>query len=196
MWEIRFHGRGGQGAVIASKILASALFREGLYTQAFPSFGAERRGAPVAAFLRADRAPIRVRGEMAGADHLLILDVSLLALPDLLKGYRESGWIIINSPCAPLDLGFPLHYRVATVDADRIAWGLELGSRAFPIVNTAILGAFARASGLVSVECLNDAMNPFISVKPERNRKAIRQAYEEANLSAPRPFEVEPCAQG
>jgi len=191
MWEIRFHGRGGQGAVIASKILASALFKEGRFTQAFPSFWAERRGAPVTAFLRADRMPIRIRGEMANADHLLVLDASLLTLTDLLTGFREEGWIVINSPCAPRDLSLPSHFRVATVNANRVAWNLELGSRALPIVNTAMLGAFARATGIVTMDSLCVAMTDFIPVKPESNREAIRQAYAEVILCAPHPHKVE-----
>ena len=104
MIEIRFHGRGGQGAVIASKILASALFKEGKHAQAFPAFGGERRGAPVMAFTRFDKKNITRRSMVYEPDHVVILDESILGVADVTSGLKEGGWILINTPDLPLRL--------------------------------------------------------------------------------------------
>jgi len=178
MIEIRIHGRGGQGAVIASQILAEAAFREDMHVQAFPSFGSERRGAPVAAFVRLDEAPIRVRTEIYEPDGLIVLDQSLILqkLVDVTQGLKEGGWILINSSHPPesfADLG---HYRVATVDAARIAVEHRLGSVTAPIVNTAILGAFSAFTGLVGLEHIAESISATVPVKPEANVAAARQA--------------------
>lgn len=102
MVEIRFHGRGGQGAVIASKILASALFKEGKYAQSFPAFGAERRGAPVMAFTRFDKKTITRRSMVYEPDHVVVLDEPILEVVDVTAGLKENGWILINTPQASL----------------------------------------------------------------------------------------------
>jgi pyruvate ferredoxin oxidoreductase gamma subunit/2-oxoisovalerate ferredoxin oxidoreductase gamma subunit len=178
MIEIRIHGRGGQGAVIASQILAEAAFREGMHVQAFPSFGSERRGAPVAAFVRLDTEPIRVRTEIYEPDGLIVLDQSLILqkLVDVTQGLKEGGWILINSSHPPerfADLG---DYRVATVDAARIAVEHRLGSITAPIVNTAILGAFSTFTGLVGLDHIAEAIHATVPVKPEANVAAAREA--------------------
>ena len=180
MIEIRIHGRGGQGAVIASQILAEAAFREGMHVQAFPSFGSERRGAPVAAFVRLDEEPVRVRTEIYEPDGLIVLDQSLILqkLVDVTQGLKERGWILINSSLPPerfADLG---EYRVATVDAAHIAVGHRLGSITAPIVNTAILGAFSTFTGLVGLEHIAEAIGATVPVKPEANVAAAREAAE------------------
>jgi len=178
MIEIRIHGRGGQGAVIASEILAEAVFREGMHVQAFPSFGSERRGAPVAAFVRLDDEQIRVRTEIYEPDGLIVLDQSLILqkLVDITQGLKEGGWILINSSHPPehfADLG---DYRVATVDAAHIAVTHHLGSITAPIVNTAILGAFSTFTGLVGLEHIAEAISATVPVKPEANVAAAREA--------------------
>ena len=101
MHELRIHGRGGQGAVIASKVLAVALFREGRCVQSFPAFGVERRGAPVTAFLRVDDAPVRLRCEVAEPDALIVLDPTLIDAVDVTAGLKPGGSILINSERAP-----------------------------------------------------------------------------------------------
>ena len=101
MIEIRIHGRGGQGAVIASEVLASAFFKEGKFVQAFPAFGAERRGAPVAAFARVDDQPIRIRHFIYEPDHIIILDPTLIESTQVDSGLKEGGWIIINTDRPP-----------------------------------------------------------------------------------------------
>ena len=106
MIEIRFHGRGGQGAVIASKILASALFKEGKYAQAFPAFGAERRGAPVMAFTRFDQKAITRRSMVYEPDHVVVLDEPILALVDVTAGLKEGGLDSDQLPPSPLRI-FP-----------------------------------------------------------------------------------------
>ena len=103
MIEIRIHGRGGQGAVIASEVLASAFFKEGKFVQAFPAFGVERRGAPVAAFTRVDDQPIRIRHFIYEPDHIIILDPTLIESTQVDSGLKENGWIIINTDRPPKD---------------------------------------------------------------------------------------------
>src|SRR5574341_372979 len=121
MLEVRIHGRGGQGGVIASKVLAEALFREGWDVQAFPAFGVERRGAPVAAFVRADLKPIRLRCQVERPDALIILDPTLLDDPATLTGLKPEGWVVVNTELDPSALPIPLAFRVAAVDATGIA---------------------------------------------------------------------------
>ncbi|HDM90590.1 MAG: pyruvate ferredoxin oxidoreductase [Candidatus Hydrothermota bacterium] len=179
MIEIRMHGRGGQGAVVASKILADAAFREGRHVQAYPQFGVERRGAPVTAFARIgeEGETLFVRSQVYEPDHVVILDPTLMLSVDVLKGLKKGGWIILNTPQDPEELDFPHDYRVATVDAASIAIKYRLGSKTQPIVNTAILGAFARATGLVGLESLKEAIYNFAPVKKEENVKAAEEAY-------------------
>src|SRR4030042_5189811 len=101
MIEIRFHGRGGQGAVVASKVLAVAFFHESLSVQSFPGFGGERRGAPVMAFLRVDNQPILLRVNIYEPDHIVVLDPTLIGAIDVTSGLRPKGWILINSSHPP-----------------------------------------------------------------------------------------------
>ncbi len=185
MIEIRIHGRGGQGAVIASKVLAAAVFREGRYVQSFPSFGVERRGAPVMAFTRIDDQPVRVRCQIYEPDHIVVLDSTLLEAVDVTAGLKEGGWILINSEQDPAAFDLPSKYRVATVDAQSIAIKYGLGPKSAPIVNTAILGAFARATGIVGLEAIAEAVREAVPIKPEENVAATREAYESVKASMP-----------
>ena len=179
MIEIRIHGRGGQGAVIASKVLATAVFREGKYVQSFPSFGVERRGAPVTAFTRIDDHPIRLHCQIYEPDHLIVLDPTLLEAVDVTVGLKAGGWIVINSSKPSSAFGLPAHYRLAVVDASAIAIRHQLGPISAPIVNTAILGAFARITGLVGIEALRAAVWETVPVKQEANVAATQEAYDE-----------------
>ncbi|GAB4254189.1 MAG: pyruvate/ketoisovalerate ferredoxin oxidoreductase subunit gamma [Acidobacteriota bacterium] len=179
--EVRFHGRGGQGTVVASEILANAFFRAGKCVQAFPSFGVERRGAPVAAFLRVADHPILVRCQIESPDHVVILDPTLLASVDVCAGVRRGGWIVINSPHPPD------HFRglvsnelsVATVDASGIARRYGLGNRTHPIVNSAILGAFAAATRTIDPAHVLAAIREGVPAAPEENARAALAAFEE-----------------
>jgi 2-oxoacid:acceptor oxidoreductase gamma subunit (pyruvate/2-ketoisovalerate family) len=177
MRELRIHGRGGQGAVIASKLLAVALFREGRWVQSFPAFGVERRGAPVTAFLRVAESPIRLRCEVASPDDLIVLDPTLIGAIDVAAGLKAGGGILINSDSGPDAYpALQARYRVATVDASGIAAAHGIGSKTQPIVNTAILGAFATWSGLVSLDSVCAAIEEEVPVRAEANVAAARQA--------------------
>lgn len=178
MIEVRIHGRGGQGAVVASKVLADAVFREGRYVQSFPSFGVERRGAPVAAFTRIDERPVRLRCQIYNPDHVMVLDPSLMQVVDVTAGLKDGGWVLINSEQAPSAFKLPRQFRVATVDANAIAVKHRLGPRNAPIVNTAILGAFARITGIVSLEAVAKAVHDAVPLKREDNVAATREAFE------------------
>lgn len=180
MTEVRFHGRGGQGAVVASQILASALFKEGKFVQSFPTFGVERRGAPVAAFIRISNRPILLRCEIYHPDHIVVLDPTLIYAIDVTAGLKENGWVIINSDRSPEEFDLPTRFRIATVDANRIAVEHRLGSPTNPIVNTAILGAFARITGLVGLEALLEAVREAVPLGKEENAAATEEAYKEA----------------
>jgi 2-oxoacid:acceptor oxidoreductase gamma subunit (pyruvate/2-ketoisovalerate family) len=180
MLEIRFHGRGGQGAVVASKIMACAAFKEGRYVQSFPNFGVERRGAPVEAFLRIDQDKILIRNNVYTPDHIVVLDHTLMEAIDPTKGLREGGWVLINTTKQPAE--FPAlaqHFRVATVDASAIAVKHRLGTPSSPIVNTAILGAMARVIGLAQIDHVCEAIKEEAPIKPDANAQAARDAYEQ-----------------
>lgn len=182
MIEIRFHGRGGQGAVIGGKILATAVFAEGKFVQAFPSFGVERRGAPVTAFVRIDDTRIDLRSQIYKPDHLIILDPTLLNNAATFDGFRGAGFALINTKKTPEDLAkVPLlaPYRLAAVDATGIAVRHRLGSAMSPIVNTAILGAFCRISGICSLDAVCSAITKGVPIKAEANAKAAREAFAE-----------------
>jgi len=181
--EVRIHGRGGQGAVIASKVLADAVFREGRYVQSFPSFGVERRGAPVAAFTRIDDQPVRLRCQIYKPDHVLVLDPSLMQVVDVTAGLKEGGWVLINSEQPPSSFRLPGQFHVATVDANAIAIKYRLGPRTAPIVNTAILGAFARVTGIVKLDTVVKAVRDAVPVKRDDNAAAAREAYEAVRVS-------------
>jgi 2-oxoisovalerate/pyruvate ferredoxin oxidoreductase gamma subunit len=182
MIAIRVHGRGGQGAVIASKLLASALFGEGWQVQAFPSFGAERTGAPVMAFLRMDRERITCHYQVYEPDHVIVLDPVLLTSVDVTAGLRAGGWVVVNSGQPPGALALPARFQVATCDATAIALVHGLGTRTMPIVNTAMAGAFAAATGLVQVQSVLDAMPDLVPMGVEANQAAARDAFERISI--------------
>ncbi len=183
MIEIRFHGRGGQGAVVASKVLAVAFFHEGFYVQSFPAFGVERRGAPVMAFLRVDREPIQLRVNIYHPDHIVVLDPTLIGTVDVTSGLKPNGWVLINSHHPP-ETFHPLmrDFRPATVDATSIAIRNGLGTRTNPIVNTAILGAFSRVTGLVGIDSIALSIREETPGKKDENAKAAREAYHEVRF--------------
>lgn len=181
MIEIRIHGRGGQGVVVASEVLVTAAFLEGKFVQSFPLFGVERRGAPVMAFARISDKPIRARYSVYTPDHIIILDPTLIEAVNVTEGLRDGGWVLINSPHPPSFFQpYFSRYRVATVDASSIAVAHRLGTSTAPIVNTAILGAFSKVTGIVSFESLAKAIKETVPFKPEDNIAAAREAFEKA----------------
>ncbi len=179
MIEVRLHGRGGQGAVVGATILARAAMQEGKYVQSFPLFGAERRGAPVQAFLRVDNKHIYMKDIVEEPDHVIALDAGLIKMKTVQvdRGLKAGGWILINSHEEPTVFNFPPDFSVATVDASSIALKHGLGSGQAPIVNTAIIGAFARLTGLVGLDALLQAVEKEVPVKKEANVAAAKEAY-------------------
>jgi 2-oxoacid:acceptor oxidoreductase gamma subunit (pyruvate/2-ketoisovalerate family) len=178
MIEIRFHGRGGQGAVVASKIMANSVFLGGKFCQSFPAFGVERRGAPVTAFLRVDDKPIRIRTEIYEPDHIVILDPLLVDQVPVTKGLKPHGIVLINSNKPPEAYRQKFEgFRVATVPAGRIAFKHHLGSAQSPIVNTAILGAVVKVLGIVDMESLEKAIKEDVPAHAEENVNAAKEAY-------------------
>ncbi len=180
MVEIRFHGRGGQGTVVASKILADAIAKEGNYVQAYPEFGVERRGAPVFAFIRIDNKPIYDKSRIYTPDHVVVVDPTLIEAIDVTEGLKEGGWIIINTDKRPEELKFPKKYKVATINATEIAVKHKLGTLAAPIVNTAIVGAVVKILKLAKIESLLEAVREEVPIKPEENVAATAEAYKQA----------------
>ncbi|MDT8437118.1 MAG: 2-oxoacid:acceptor oxidoreductase family protein [Gemmatimonadota bacterium] len=187
MRELRIHGRGGQGAVIASKLLAVALFREGHEVQSFPAFGVERRGAPVTAFLRFDDRPIRLRCEITAPDDLIVLDPTLVEAIDVTAGLKDGGTILINSERGPSGYAaLAERFRVATVNASDIAVRHGLGTRAQPIVNTAIVGAAATVFGWFGMDAVETAIGEEVPAKREENAAAARDAAAEVRIATTR----------
>ena len=170
MIEIRFHGRGGQGAVTAAQILAKAMFFDGKFAQAFPFFGVERRGAPVMAFTRVDDKKIRLRSQIYEPNYVVVQDSSLLESVDVKSGLKDGGKVIINTE---KDIKFD-GFDVYTIDAT----GVALEVLGLPIVNTVMLGAFAGVTGEVSIESLKEAiLDSFPKKLGEKNAKAAEVAY-------------------
>ena len=182
MHKIRLHGRGGQGAVVASKILADAYFRKGLQVQAFPAFGMERRGAPVSAFVRADREPIRHRGEIADPNAVVVLDKAILDMVDVTRGLASGGVLLINHPLSPAETGMSGDFSLATVDANGIALKHGIGSASAPIVNTVILGAYASLDPDLDQEAILAAVAAGVPGKKEANLAAAREAFQSLRL--------------
>ena len=179
MRELRIHGRGGQGAVVASKLLAVAIYTEGHWVQSFPAFGVERRGAPVTAFLRMDDSQILLRCEITTPDDLIVLDPTLVDAVDVTTGLKPGGTILINSRRHPASYEtLAASYKVATIDANTIAVRHGLGTRTQPIVNTAIIGAFSAAFGLVGLDAVCEAVREEVPIKQDENVRAAMEAAE------------------
>lgn len=173
MIEIRFHGRGGQGAVTAAEILAKAAFEDGKYCQAFPFFGAERKGAPVMAFSRISDKPIRRRYQVYNPDYVIVLDDTLLEAVDVLSGLKTNGKVIINAK-DHVDLGEDVESY--SIDAT----GIALDILGVPIVNTVMLGAFASVTGEVTLDSIiKITKETFPGKIGEKNAEASKIAYEQ-----------------
>ena len=182
MQEIRFHGRGGQGTVVASILLAKAFFKAGYDVQTFPLFGVERRGAPVEAYLRLDKQKILTRNNVYTPDHVVVQDAKLLQNVDVTRGLKPGGWILLNTPNPPVKLNPFTGFRLAFVDATLIAVKCELGTRTQPIINTAMIGAFARMMEIPPLDIISEAIQAEITTKPDNNIQASKEAYEKVEL--------------
>ena len=176
--EIRWHGRGGQGAVTSAELLARAAIDEGHYAQAFPSFGPERRGAPVLAFVRiSSDKPILIRAEITEPDVVVVLDPGLLPIVNVTSGLKASGIVVVNTKkqAEQIRQEFGINWSLATVDATKIAKEL-LG---VPITNTTMVGALLKAAGVVRLESLFEPLQHRFGRLAERNINAMKRAYEE-----------------
>lgn len=176
MFQVRIHGRGGQGAVTAAELLSVAAFMEDRYAQAFPSFGSERTGAPVMAFCRIDDRPIRVREPVTRPDALVVQDATLLHQVNVLDGLRPGGSVLINSPCPVADLGLAeLVGSALTVPATALA----LRHFGRPVPNAVLLGGLAALTGCVAIDSLTAAVRErFPGELGTANAAAAREAYD------------------
>lgn len=182
MLEIRFHGRGGQGTVVATIMLAKAFFQAGFQVQTFPFFGVERRGAPVEAYVRVDSEKILLRTNVSTPDHVVVQDPTLLAGIDITRGLKPGGWILLNSPSIPESLIRRREFRLAYVDASRIALKHKLGTRTHPIANTPVIGAFARVLEMPPLEAIVSAIREDVPGRIEDNIRAAEEAYREVRI--------------
>ncbi len=172
--EIRFHGRGGQGAVTAADILAIAAFKDGKYCQAFPVFGTERRGAPVTAFARIDDRFIRIRSQIYKPDYVVVQDASLIDVVNVADGLSKEGAMIINTEKKPGELNLSTEAKIHTINATKIAIEV-LG---VPIVNTTMLGGFAALTNVVTLDSLKKAIERRFPEKiAAKNIRAVETAY-------------------
>lgn len=178
--EVKWLGRGGQGAVTASNILATAAYMEGYKgVQAFPFFGSERRGAPVSAFTRLGDREVRIRSLIYEPDILIVLDPMLPMQIDVTTGLERGGYIILNTPQKPSDVSLKGDLKIATIDAASIAEELNLKVAGIPIYNTPMLGAFSKATEVVKLGAIKKAITKYFGVKrAELNVKAAEIAYE------------------
>ncbi len=178
MIEVRFHGRGGQGVVVASEVLANAAFRMGFEVSAFPFFGVERRGAPVTAYARIDSRPIRVKSSIYWPDYVVVLDSSLLKGVDVLEGLKQGGSVLINYPSGKRLENMSPRFRYFVLDATKVASSHGIGSATAPIVNTAIMGGFAKMCDLVSLDSILESIRELAPAKEDENVAAAKDAYE------------------
>ena len=181
MFEIRVHGRGGQGVVTAAELLSISAFDEGRHAQAFPSFGSERTGAPVVSFCRFSDAPIRVREPVSEPDALIVQDPTLLHQVDVFGGLRADGYVLINSGRGLQELGLAefaedfRRERLMTVPASEIARA-ELGR---PLPNAALLGGFAALTGALRLDPVTAAIRErFPGPVGDANAAAAAAAFE------------------
>ena len=181
MIEVRWHGRGGQGAVTSVELLALAAIEEGKYAQGFPAFGPERRGAPVMAYNRISEKPIRIRSGIYQPDVVVVLDPSLMGLVNVTDGLKPGGLLIVNTAKPEKEIRDMLKYtgRLATVDATHIARE-ELG---IPIANTTMLGAILKATRVLKFESLDAPIEERFGRIAAKNKNALKRAYDSVKIS-------------
>ena len=180
MIEVRIHGRGGQGGVTSAELVALAAISEGKYAQAFPSFGPERRGAPVLSFIRVDDQPIKMRYESREPDVVVVLDPSLIEVANVTSGLKKDGVIVINTgkPIDEIKQAHGIQARTATVDATRIAREI-LG---LPITNTTMIGALVKATEIVKMDSLLEPLKHRFGRIAEKNIQVCQQAYNDTKM--------------
>jgi 2-oxoacid:acceptor oxidoreductase gamma subunit (pyruvate/2-ketoisovalerate family) len=176
--EIKFCGRGGQGAVIASQILAKVFFLMGHYPQCFSVFGGERRGAPVASFLRVDDKKIFLKCEILQPDQIIFLAPDLVDENEILSVLKPGGLILINNSLTANDFSSLRKFKLALIDTLSVTEEVGMGST----INTAILGAYARASNAIPMDFLEKAIRETVPAKIDANIEAAKRAYEVTKL--------------
>ncbi|MCL2028816.1 MAG: 2-oxoacid:acceptor oxidoreductase family protein [Deltaproteobacteria bacterium] len=183
MIEVRFHGRGGQGAVTSSELMAQTAILGGKYAQAFPNFGPERRGAPVASFLRISDSPIRMREKIYTPNVVVVLDPGLMKISKVDAGLKEDGFLIINSAKPPAEIreAFGFRQKIATVDALHIA----LEELQVPITNTVMMGALSKVMGVATPDQVRGPLEDRFGARlAAMNLRAFERAYESTNAEA------------
>ena len=182
--EICLHGRGGQGSVTAANLLVSAALKDGNKgVQAFPFFGAERRGAPVKAFARISDEEIYLRSEVYSPDIVIILDESIMGVVDTLKGLKKNGRILINTTKGPDNFNFSKKYNVATVDATGIAIKNDILVGGIPVVNMPILGAVPKILDRITLKSIQATVkNKWKGELADKNVKATQDAYDSVEV--------------
>lgn len=174
MRELRIHGRGGQGSVTAAELIATAAFTAGVFSQAFPAFGVERRGAPVQAFVRFSDEKIRLRSQVYEPDYVIVQDSTLIRDVNVFSGMKDGGIVLINTEKNG-EYNVPEGVKVIAFDATKIAIE-EIG---LPITNTTLMGAFAAASGEITLDALKGAIEERFPAKlAASNFAAAKRAYE------------------
>ena len=183
--EIVFHGRGGQGAVTAANLLVAAALKDGNKgVQAFPFFGAERRGAPVRAFARISEEEVHLRSEIYYPDIVIVLDESIMDMVDVLKGLKKDGKILINTRKKSKDFDFFKKYKVATVDATGVALKNEILVGGIPVVNTPILGAIPKILDIVTLKSIKEIVKEkWKGELSDKNVKATQDAFDQVEVS-------------
>ena len=190
MFQVRFHGRGGQGVVTAAELLSVAAFNDGRRAQAFPSFGSERTGAPVLAFCRIDERPIRSRDPVSEPDAVVVQDATLLHQVDVFGGLGPDAYVLVNSTRGLDELGLSdlrarfRPERLLTVPASDIARA-HLGR---PLPNAVLLGALAALTGAITLEAVSEAIRSrFAGDVGERNAAAAAEAFHRFSAGTPEP---------
>jgi len=174
MLEIRIHGRGGQGSVTAAELIAQAAFYDGKFSQAFPNFGVERRGAPVTAYARIDDKFIRLRSQITEPEYIIIQDPTLVDAIDVFAGAKSGTIVLINTEKDASSFKAPKGVEIKTISAADIA--IEIIGK--PIINTILLGAFAKMTGLIKLKSVEKAISErFEGEMGAKNILAAREGY-------------------
>ncbi len=175
MRELRIHGRGGQGSVTAAELIAVAAFEGGVFSQAFPAFGVERRGAPVQAFVRFDNKKVRLRSQVYEPDYIIVQDSTLIKDVNVFAGVKAGGIAIVNTADKNADFAVPEGVKLILIDATSIA----LKAIGLPITNTTLMGAFAAATGEIQFSALENALkHRFPGELATKNIAAAKIAYD------------------
>lgn len=183
MIEIRFHGRGGQGAKTASQFVAEAAMDKGKYIQAFPEYGPERAGAPIRAFTRISDEPINIHSGVTNPEAVVVIDPTLLDATDVTEGLDDQGILVVNTHLTPKEIREKTKFnkgKVFTVDATKIA----LDTIGLPLPNTSMLGALIKATGLVTIKDIEEKtkekfLKKIGEKKTQGNIDSINRAYKE-----------------